>query len=172
MRVGLWIGIVMLVLPWICVAGFYIISLIYDSNMNRWDVDRDILAEAVLDDSTDELYDMFADDVIDRTGITQEDLEDFLDQCNIDFDKSDVELFGDMGNTDYSHYRPYTSHANGRNQLCFQYSMFQLNSDDGKLFIAGVDGDSKGEDYIGIYYISYQDDNTSFEIGEKAPREH
>ncbi|MBR2523921.1 MAG: DUF456 domain-containing protein [Clostridiales bacterium] len=170
-KVGLWIGIIMLAAPWLIIAFFFIGGKVMDSNYNRMDVDKGILAQAVLASDHDDLYDMLADDVVDRNDLDEEDLEEFLSRCRIEnTSSSDMERYSDFASQD-SHYRNYTSRVNGRNQLCFQFSMYDVNDDGGEIYIAGVDGDAKGEEYVGIYYISYTEDDVSISFGEKPPKE-
>ena len=171
-KAGLWIGIIMLITPWILVVVMMIISRIYDAYNNRWKVDRGIIAEAVLSDDAGDLYDMMAEDVTDRNDLSLEDLEGFLEECNIENDSlSDLESYSEFDSA-RNHYRPYISRENGRAQLCFQYTMYDVNSDGGELFITGVDGDPEDESYVGIYYIMYSCDDGYIEFGEKPPKEH
>ncbi len=170
-RVGLWVGLFMLVSPWILVGVFLIIVKIDDKKFNRWDVGKEVLATAVLDDTSDDLYDMFADDVISRNNLTQADLDSFLAECNIENDSElDLENYSDFSGK-YSHYRPYSSQENGRIQYCFQYTMYDVNDEGGKITILGVDGDQEDESKIGIWYMTYMDDQTTCSFGEPAPSE-
>lgn len=126
---------------------------------------------AVLDDTSDELYDMFADDVISRNNLTQADLDSFLAECNIENDSElDLENYSDFSGK-YSHYRPYSSQENGRIQYCFQYTMYDVNDEGGKITVLGVDGDEEDESKIGIWYMTYMDDQTTCSFGEPAPSE-
>lgn len=171
LKIGLWIGIAMIVIPWILVAVLIVNVKLNDEAFHRWDVGKEILAEAVLDDSTDELYDMFAENVIDREDLTQEELDDFLEQCNIENDSAaDLENYSDFRGQ-YSHFRSYTSNDAGRTQYCFQYRMYDVNDEGGDIAISGVSGDEEDEGEIGIYCITYLEDDTSISIGEPAPHE-
>ena len=49
--------------------------------------------------------------------------------------------------------------------------MYDVNNDGWKIYIAGVDGDSEGEEYVGIYYIAYMRDDEVVFIGERPPKE-
>ena len=171
-KVGLWIGIVMLVIPWICVAVMLIASKVYDSNFNRQLLDMDAVAKAVGNNDSEYLFDLMADEVIDNNDLTEDDFRDFLDQCNIDhISDSELSRYNQLSSPD-SHYRTYISHFNGRTQNCFQYTMYNLNDDGGELFITGVDGDQKGEEFVGIYYFTYSSDSgESLEFGERPPKE-
>lgn len=171
MKVGLWVGIAMLIIPWIVVAVFFIASKIYDANNNRWLPDRSLLAQTIIDKDADELYDMMADSVIDEENISEDYIEEFLEACDIDAGKSDIDRYSELSSQD-NHYRNYTSHDNGRAQTCFQYSMYNVNDDGGEVYITGVDGDAEGEEYVGIYYISYTVGDESVSIGVKPPAEH
>ena len=171
MKAGLWVGIFMIVIPWILVGALIIKVKMNDNAFHRWDVGKEILATAVLDDSSDELYDMFADNVIDRGDLTQDDLDSFLAECNIENNSElDLENYSDF-HGQYSHYRPYTSHDNGRTQYCFQYTMRDVNDEGGDLTITGISGDEEDEGEIGIWYMSYSEDQTTVAFGEQAPSE-
>ena len=171
-KVGLWVGIVMIVIPWIFVAALLIGARIYDANNNRWIPNREILATPVAVEDAQSLYDMMADDVVRRNNITVEDVEKFLDQCDLsNVDANDLRKYVDMGAAQTNHYRNYTSKENGRSQTCFQYNMYDVNNDGWKIYIAGVDGDSEGEEYVGIYYIAYMRDDEVVFIGERPPKE-
>ena len=171
-KVGLWIGIAMLVIPWICVAVIFIASKIYDSNYNRWTFDRENVPRAIVENDTDYLWSIMAEDVMESNDLSKEDLEDFLDQCNIDHvSSSELERYTDMSSPD-NHYRTYTGHFNGKKLLCFQYTMYNVNDDGGELFITGVDGDQRGDEFVGIYFITYSSDSgESLEFGERPPKE-
>ena len=170
-KVGLWIGIIMLAAPWLIIAFFFIGGKVMDSNYNRMDVDKGILAQAVTDSDPDALYELISDDMLERNGLDEDDLEEFLSQCRIEnTSSSDMERYSDFASQG-SHYRNYTSEVNGRKQMCFQYHMYNVNDDGGEIYIAGVDGDAKGEEYVGIYYITYTLDDTTITFGEKPPKE-
>ena len=170
-KVGLWIGVAMLVIPWVIVAIFIAAANVMDSANNRWLPGREVLAKAVANKDAEELYEMMADDVIDKNDITVEDMEEFLEQCDLEnVSSKDIELYSDFG-SDKNHYRNYTSYANGRAQTCFQYMMYEVNDDGAKIYIAAVDGDPEGEEYVGIYYIEYQAGDDFISIGEKPPKE-
>ena len=169
-KVGLWIGVAMLVIPWVILAIFLATANVMDTANNRWLPGRETLAEAVASKDAEELYDMMADDVVDRNDITVEDMEEFLEQCDLGNVSSDLEPYSDFG-SDKNHYRNYTSYENGRAQTCFTYTMYEVNDDGAKIFIAAVDGDPEGEEYVGIYYIEYQAGDDCISIGENPPKE-
>ena len=105
-KVGLWVGIVMIVIPWIFVAALLIGARIYDANNNRWIPNREILATPVAVEDAQSLYDMMADDVVRRNNITVEDVEKFLDQCDLsNVDANDLRKYVDMGAAQTNHYR-------------------------------------------------------------------
>ena len=170
-KVGLWIGIFMLIVPWLLIAALVIAAKISDSHMNRWDVDREELASIVTEQDADSLYDLMAGDVINSSGITEEDIEAFFEQCEItNTGRSDLQRYTDFSSSG-NHYRTYTSTENGRAQVCFQYTMYDVNDDGGVFYISGVDGDGDGEEFVGIYYISYTSGDESITLGERCPRE-
>ena len=171
-KVGLWVGIAMIVIPWIFVAALLVGAKIYDANNNRWIPNREILATPVAVEDAQSLHDMMADDVVARNNITVNDVEKFLDQCDLsNVDADNLGKYTDMGAPQTNHYRNYTSKENGRSQTCFQYNMYDVNNDGWKIYITGVDGDSEGEEYVGIYYIAYMRDDEVVYIGEKPPSE-
>lgn len=170
-KVGLWIGIFMLVIPWVLVAVLVVSVEISDDKNNRWLPGRETLAAVIIDQDEDELYDMMSDYVVDENDISVEDVEAFLDSCNIgDLRDSDLERFTKMSSRD-NHYRNYTSEENGRRQTCFQYHMYNVNGDGGVIYITGVDGDAEGEEYVGIYYVEYTLGDETVSIGQMPPSE-
>ena len=170
--VGMWIGIVMLVLPWLFVIFIIISAKVYDAKYNRWDVSRIVLAEAALDESGEELYDIFAPDVVEECEITEDDVEEFLQKCVIENDSDqDMTRYISHSGLD-NHYRPYISHENDRTQMCFEYTMFDVNGAGGELYIAGVDGDSENESAIGVYYLSYTMGDYNYTLGKRPPKEN
>lgn len=170
-KVGLWIGSIMLILPWLCIGVLVIAGKVYDRNNNRMDVDREILAQAVTDDDPDALYDLLSEDMLTRNGLSEEDLEEFLSQCDIsNISEEDMERYTEFSSPD-NHYRNYTTDENGRTQLCFQYNMYDVNDSGGDIYIAGVDGDPEGAGYVGIYYITYTLNDTTITFGEMPPKE-
>lgn len=173
-KVGLWVGISMIAAPWVMILGIYLLSLVSDRYYNRWKSNCEDISKAVMaEDNASELYDLMADDVVSRNNISKEDLQDYLDKIDIKrVTGEDLEKFYRGANAGkYYHYRVYTSTENGRNQPCFQYRMYDINDEDGELYISGVDGDAKGTEYIGIYYISYKVGDEYIEFGEKPPSE-
>ena len=83
-KVGLWVGIVMLVIPWV-MFGFAVgFVKITDKVTNRWKFDRAVVAQAVVDKDADTLYGMMATDIMDENGLSSDDLEVFFDQCDIE----------------------------------------------------------------------------------------
>ena len=171
-KVGLWIGIFMIVIPWILVGVLVICADISDVKNNRWLPGREGLATVIAEEDADELYDMLADDVVERNDISVEDVETFLEQCDLsNVDTNDIDEYTDMSSPQTNHYRNYTSEENGRRQTCFQYNMYDVNDDGWMIYIAGVDGDAEGEEYVGIYYVAYMLDDEVIFIGEQPPRE-
>ncbi|MBO4636297.1 MAG: FeoB-associated Cys-rich membrane protein [Clostridiales bacterium] len=171
LKIGMWTGIVMLAFPWIVIGTFYILGKIDDVRYNRVKIDSDDLAEAVIDDDWEELYDMMADDVVLRNGLTEDGLRDMMERYDIcDLDEEDIDRFTEISSTD-NHYRVYTTTVNGRRQMCFHYTMHHVNGEDGRIDIFGVSGDASGEEYVGIYSITYRADDTDEMFGEAPPQE-
>lgn len=171
-KIGLWIGITMIVIPWILVAVLVISANVADVENNRWLPGREDLAGVITDRDADELHDMMADYVVDENDINVDDVEAFLDSCNIEnVSSSDLERYTGFSSRD-NHYRNYTSEENGRRQTCFQYHMYNVNDEGGAIYITGVDGDAEGEEYVGIYYVAYTLDDETISIGQMPPSEH
>ena len=171
-KIGLWIGITMIVIPWILIAVLVISVNVADVENNRWLPGRKDLAGVITDRDADELHDMMADYVVDENDISVDDVEAFLDSCNIEnVSSSDLERYTGFSSRD-NHYRNYTSGENGRRQTCFQYHMYNVNDEGGAIYITGVDGDAEGEEYVGIYYIAYTLDDETISIGQMPPSEH
>ena len=171
-KIGLWIGITMIVIPWILVAVLVISANVADVENNRWLPCSEDLAGVITDRDADELHDMMADYVVDENDISVDDVEAFLDSCNIEnVSSSDLERYTGFSSRD-NHYRNYTSEENGRRQTCFQYHMYNVNDEGGAIYITGVDGDAEGEEYVGIYYVAYTLDDETISIGQMPPSEH
>lgn len=171
LKIGLWIGIAMILIPWILVAVLVVSVNISDDKNNRWLPGREGLATVIVEQDADELFDMMADYVVEQEQISAGDVEAFLETCDIgDLDSDDLDRFTRMSSQD-NHYRYYTSEENGRAQTCFQYNMYDVNDEGGDIYIAGVDGDAQGEEYVGIYYVTYTLDGETVSIGQQPPSE-
>lgn len=171
LKIGLWIGIAMIIIPWIVVAVFVVCVKKSDVENNRWLPGREAFASVIIDQDADELYDMMADSVVDEENISADDVEAFLDSCNVgDLSSDDLDRYSRLSSQD-NHYRNYTSNENGRSQTCFQYHMYDVNDEGGEIYIAGVDGDAEGEEYVGIYYVTYTLDDETVAIGQIPPSE-
>lgn len=171
LKIGLWIGIAMIIIPWILVAVLVVSVNVSDAENNRWLPGREGLATVIIDQDADELYDMMADYVVDEDDISVDDVEAFLDSCSIgNMSDEDLDRYTRMSSQD-NHYRYYTSEENGRAQTCFQYHMYDVNDEGGDIYITGVDGDVQGEEYVGIYYVTYTLDGETISIGRQPPSE-
>ena len=170
-KVGMWIGICMLVFPWLFVGALVIAAKVSDHINNMWIVDREIIATAVAEKDAEEIYDMMAEYVVDEEDISVEDVEEFLASCDIEnVSSSDIERYSEFS-SEGNHYRNYVSDENGRQQTCFQYHMYDVNDEGGSIYICGVAGDPEGEEYVGIYYVSYMLDDEIVFIGQTPPNE-
>lgn len=153
-KVGLWVGIAMIVIPWIFVAISIGIVKVYDSVTNKWDLDKAVVAEAICNEDAEELYDLMAPNVMERNDLTVEDLEEFFDKCDIENNSDDdmdrytcFESRGEAFDPTGNHYR-----VDGN---VFEYTMYYVNDDGDSIFVCGVNSDSKDEDNVGIYYIEF-----------------
>lgn len=172
MKIGLWIGIAMMIIPWILVAILAGAVHVSDDINNRWLPGKEAFASVIIDQEADELYDMMADYVVDEDDISVGDVESFLDSCNIgNMNDDDLDRYTRLSSSD-NHYRNYTSEENGRRQTCFQYHMYNVNGEGGEIYIAGVDGDAQGDEYVGIYYVTYTLGGETISIGRMPPSEH
>lgn len=153
-KVGLWIGIIMILIPWIIVVMAVSFVKAADSLNNRWTFDREVVAEAIADKDAEALYELMAPEVMESNDLTEDDLEEFLDQCDIENNsRSDMERYtsreflGDPSDPEGNHYRPDGDR--------FTYTMYYVNDDGGRIFVSGVLTDSRSEGNVGIYYIEF-----------------
>jgi hypothetical protein len=171
-KIGLWIGIFMLVIPWVLFGVLYVASLFSDNKNNRWIPDREVLATAVTEKDADDIYDLMADYIIEEEDISVEDIEEFFASCDIEnVSRSDIQRYSEFS-SEGNHYRNYNSDENGRTQTCFQYRMYDVNDEGGSIYISGVDGDPEGEEFVGIYYIEYDSNGEWISIGQTPPPDH
>ena len=172
-RVGLWIGIAMLLIPWIIVAAGVAFVKAYDSVTNHWDFDKAVVAEAIADKDAEDLYELMAPGIMEENDLTVDDLEYFLDQCDIENNSADdmdrytcFEFRGEASDPTGNHYRT--------DRNIFEYKMYYVNDNGDSIFVSGVLYDAKNEDNVGIYYIEFLTKDpdtgknvTAAEFGEK-----
>ena len=127
---------------------------ILDKIENRWKFDREEVAGAIVDKDADELYELLAPNMLEETDLTEDDLQEFLDKCDIENTSSKdmerysaFEFLGDPGDPEGNHYRPDGNE--------FDYTMYYVNDDGARIFMTGILYDSKDKDNVGIYYIEY-----------------
>ena len=150
-RAGLLISSVILMVLSIVMAGG---CSILDKAENRWKFDRDEVAGAIVDKDAGDLYDLLAPYLLEETGLTEDDLQEFLDKCDIentsskDMDRyTSFKFLGDPGDPEGNNYRP-----DGNK---FIYTMYYVNDDGARIFVSGILYDSKDKDNVGIYHIEY-----------------
>ena len=145
-----------------------------DKAENRWKFDREEVAGAIVDKDAEDLYELLAPNMLEETDLTEDDLQEFLDKCDIENTSSkDMERYteykflGDPGDPEGNHYRP-----DGNK---FDYTMYYVNDDGALIFMSGILYDSKDKDNVGIYYIGYSEKDpetgkhkTVEEFGERA----
>ncbi len=172
-KVGLWVGVSMLAAPWVVIGTLFLISVIGDKYYNTWNLNREEITKAVMAESPDALYEMMADDVVSRNDISKDDLKTFMDKLDIErLSGEDLEKYYKAVNAGKDfHYRSYSSHENGRTQNCFQYTLYNVDGKDGRLYLSGVRGDAKGKEFVGIYYIMFKEGDDYLEFGEQPPKE-
>lgn len=175
LKVGLWVGIVMLVLPWVCLAFVIFFVMITDKFSNRWTFDREVVAETVAEKDADALYEMMAPDVMEKNSLTMTDLEAFFEQCDIENSSSaDMERytsFKSLGTADDptgNHYRPDGNE--------FSYIMYYVNDNGGRIYMEGILYDHNNSGNVGIHYIEFMSKEPETggwkpvaEFGEKVP---
>lgn len=147
---------------------------ILDKLENRWNFDSEEVAGLIVDKDADGLYELLAPNMLEETDLTEDDLQEFLDKCDIENTSSkDMERYtsykflGDPGDPEGNHYRP-----DGNK---FDYTMYYVNDDGALIFMSGILYDSKDKDNVGIYYIGYSEKDpetgkhkTVEEFGERA----
>jgi hypothetical protein len=147
---------------------------ILDKLENRWTFDIEEVAGLIVDKDADGLYELLAPNMLEETDLTEDDLQEFLDKCDIENTSSkDMERYtsykflGDPGDPEGNHYRP-----DGNK---FDYTMYYVNDDGALIFMSGILYDSKDKDNVGIYYIGYSEKDpetgkhkTVEEFGERA----
>ena len=164
-KVGLWIGLTMLIIPWLVVAAMFIYLKVYQAKYHYWDGSelQDEIVAAVIDKDEDDLADMMAE----SQDISKEEVEDFLDNINIDNDSEDdikryTSNWGEYRNDFHTYneliiegeYKPKSE-----THMFFAFYMHDINDDNEDLYIAGVHGDSESEEGVGIYYMVLLDDD-------------
>lgn len=170
-RAGIKICSVMLMALAVVMAGG---CSILDKLENRWTFDIEEVAGLIVDKDADGLYELLAPNMLEETDLTEDDLQEFLDKCDIENTSSkDMERYtsykflGDPGDPEGNHYRP-----DGNK---FDYTMYYVNDDGALIFMSGILYDSKDKDNVGIYYIGYSEKDpetgkhkTVEEFGERA----
>ena len=145
-----------------------------DKAENRWKFDREEVAGLIVDKDADELYELLAPNMLEETDLTEDDLQEFLDKCDIgntsskDMERyTEYKFLGDPGDPEGNHYRPDGNE--------FDYTMYYVNDDGARIFMTGILYDSKDKDNVGIYYIEYLEKDpetgkykTVEEFGERA----
>ena len=145
-----------------------------DKAENRWKFDREEVAGAIVDKDAEDLYELLAPNMLEETDLTEDDLQEFLDKCDIENTSSkDMERYteykflGDPGDPEGNHYRPDGNE--------FDYTMYYVNDDGARIFMTGILYDFKDKDNVGIYYIEYLEKDpetgkykTVEEFGERA----
>ena len=150
-RTGFLISTVMLMVLSAAMAGG---CSLLDKAENRWNFDREEVAGAIVDKDAADLYDLLAPYMLDETDLTEDDLQEFFDKCDIentsskDMDRyTSYEFLGEPLDPEGNHYRP-----DGNK---FTYTMYYVNDDGARIFVSGILADSKDKDKVGIYYIEY-----------------
>ena len=170
-RAGIKICAVMLMALAVVMAGG---CSILDKLENRWNFDIEEVAGLIVDKDADGLYELLAPNMLEETDLTEDDLQEFLDKCDIENTSSkDMERYtaykflGDPGDPEGNHYRP-----DGNK---FDYTMYYVNDDGALIFMSGILYDSKDKDNVGIYYIGYSEKDPETgkhknveEFGERA----
>lgn len=125
-----------------------------DKYSNRWDFDREEVAEAIVDKDAGDLYELMSPYMLEENDLTEDDLQEFLDKCDIentsskDMDRyTSFKFLGKPSDPEGNSYRPDGNE--------FIYTMYYVNDDGARIFVSGILYDSKDKDKVGIYYIEY-----------------
>ena len=125
-----------------------------DKYSNRWDFDREEVAKAIVKKDAGDLYELMSPYMLEENDLTEDDLQEFLDKCDIentsskDMDRyTSFKFLGDPSDPEGNSYRP-----DGND---FIYTMYYVNDDGARIFVSGILYDSKDKDKVGIYYIEY-----------------
>ena len=171
-RVGMWIGIAMLVIPWLVVAFLAIYVQNYKVTHHYQDPDefRPQIINAVVNKDADALYNLMSRKVIDENNITVEDVERFLDQIEItNVSSDDLKRYDTNWGADGCQYTSdsYLYTGGGRRpesptQCFWTFYMKKINSRGDKIYFAGVNSDSEGTEDLGLHYVVIVSD----ELGE------
>ena len=148
---GLLISSVMLMILSIVMMGG---CSLLDKNSNRWKLDREEVAEAIVEKDAGDLYDLMSPYMLEENDLTEDDLQEFLDKCGIentsskDMDRyTSFKFLGKPSDPEGNNYRP-----DGNK---FIYTMYYVNDEGARIFVSGILYDSKDKDKVGIYYIEY-----------------
>ena len=171
-RVGMWIGIAMLVIPWIVVASL-IIYIQYFKAANHYQDPAEFrpkIINSIVDKDAEALYSLMSQKVIDENNITVEDVEKFLEQVEITNDsKSDIERYNSSWGADGNDYRTdnflYTGggrRPQSQTQFFWTFYMKKINRRGDEIYFAGVNSDSEGTEDLGLHYVVI----VSEELGE------
>lgn len=127
---------------------------LFDKGSNSWKFDRKEVAKAIVDKDAGDLYDLMSPYMLEENDLTEDDLQEFLDKCDIentsskDMDRYTSSKFvGKPSDPEGNHYRP-----DGNK---FTYTMYYVNDDGARIFVSGILKNSKDKDKVGIYYIEY-----------------
>ncbi|MBO7450325.1 MAG: DUF5104 domain-containing protein [Clostridiales bacterium] len=141
---------ILMVLSIVMVGGCSLL----DKYSNRWDFDREEVAEAIVDKDAGDLYELMSPYMLEENDLTEDDLQEFLDKCDIentsskDMDRyTSFKFLGDPSDPEGNSYRPDGNE--------FIYTMYYVNDDGARIFVSGILYDSKDKDKVGIYYIEY-----------------
>ena len=165
LKVGMWIGIIMLILPWIFVLFTIISFKKIEKENHAWDGSKlqDEIVAAVIDSDSDALSDMMAE----NEDIPESDVEAFLAAVSVDNDSEEdvkryTSSFGADGNS-YTNFDelitfgPYRPESETQN--FFSFFMKDINDAGESIYIAGAQGDKESEDGVGIYYMVLADED-------------
>lgn len=146
---------------------------LYDKITNRWNFDSEKVARPIANKDAEDLMEFMSPYMMEENDLTEDDLQDFLDRCDIENHSSKdmerytaYEFLGEPLDPEGNHYRP-----DGNK---FTYTMYYVNDDGARIFVSGILADSKDKDKVGIYYIEYLEKDpdtgkykTVEEFGEK-----
>lgn len=150
-KTALYISTILLI-PCVILSGG---CSILDKISNRWKFDREEVARPIADRDAGDLMEFMSPYMMEENDLTEDDLQEFLDKCDIENNSSDdmerytaYEHLGDPLDPEGNHYRP-----DGNK---FTYIMYYVNDDGACIFVSGILSD-KDKDKVGIYYIEYME---------------
>ncbi|MBR1797833.1 MAG: hypothetical protein IJ757_07475 [Clostridiales bacterium] len=154
--VGLVIGIIMLVAPWLFVAWFFIYVDFSEKEKNYQAPSsiRDAAYEAIVDKDAEGLYELMAQTVIEDQDLTVNDIEAFLELID-DVDEGDYEVDTSIQTGRYLVPGGGNKRPKSDTQAFYTFVMRDLWGTDQSVYFAAVYEDSEDPDNVGLHIIVF-----------------